>query len=155
MIQKTAACLLFATLAAGCYTTRLGNDVSAASGPMQVDRQWFALAGAVAYGEPAEPDCLPGQSVVYVESGLGGYDILLDLGFGLAGAALGAGIASLAKDDISDEDLATAANFGALSPALIASRRTIRWTCASNDAAVSALPKAPDAFNLPGTLSGH
>ncbi|MEO0811343.1 MAG: hypothetical protein AAFY60_00675, partial [Myxococcota bacterium] len=69
------------------------------------------------------------------------------LGLGLAGAAVGAGIARAVTDDISDENLNLAANTGILASNLLASRRTIRWVCASS-ASAHTLPKAPAPFDV-------
>ncbi|MEO1483493.1 MAG: hypothetical protein AAFU77_15405 [Myxococcota bacterium] len=154
MTRSLTLIALLGIVCGGCYTTRLGSELAAGSGPMQTERQWFGLLGAIPYSDRAEPKCIDGQSIVYVESGLGGYDILIDVGLSLAGAAIGAGIASAADEDISDEDLSAAANTGALFAPLIASRRTIRWTCSASKQ-FGALPAAPEPFALPNASVGQ
>lgn len=111
---------------AACYTTKIVTDREPDTRAyVNTDRQWFTIGGLVPLSGPAGRECEHGLS--YAQSEMGGVDILINIGLGVAGAILGG--ATCNSDDASAR--ATCATSVATLVPFLLGTRTVEYACAA------------------------
>lgn len=135
--SATALVVLF-VMFSGCFTTKVasGGRPELGSQAEHEDRQLFTLGGLVPLSSAAGKECQKG--IATTESSLGGVDILVNIGLGVAGFLAGAYACN--SDSTSSASCAT---LGASLVPWLLGTRTVKYRCLDERGGTGYFPAQP------------